>query len=65
VPVATPVTTPVDEPTDATDVLLLLHVPDIAVLVSVAVLPWQSVNVPVITPVPETVYNVAVPGIVL
>ncbi len=47
VPEATPVTTPVDEPTVAIAVLLLLHVPPDVALLSVVVLPWQTLAVPV------------------
>ena len=48
VPAATPVTTPVRVPTVAMDVLRLLHVPPVAVSISVEVVPTQNDVVPVI-----------------
>jgi hypothetical protein len=45
-PDATPLTTPVDEPTVAMAVLLLDHVPPLAVLVSVVEPPTQATAVP-------------------
>lgn len=64
-PVVTPLTIPLVNPTVATAVLLLVHVPVIAVFVSVVVKPVHKVNVPVITPAPDGEYKVAVPGTVL
>ena len=42
VPFATPVTIPVDEPTDATAVLLLLHVPPAETSLNEPRLPWHT-----------------------
>lgn len=48
-PPAIAVTSPVDASTDATDVLLLVHVPLVGVVESVAVDPVQRLVGPVIT----------------
>ena len=50
VPPLTPLTIPDDVPTVATAVLLLLHVPPIALLLNVVVDDWHTVIVPVIDP---------------
>ena len=49
-PAFTAVSIPVAEPTDATAALLLLHVPPVVVLPSVAIEPAHSEVVPVIAP---------------
>ena len=49
VPAALPLTTPADV-TDATDGLLLLHVPPVVVLLRVPVRPTHNVVVPVMVP---------------
>ena len=41
-----PVTSPLTDPMEATDGLLLVHVPNAVASVSVVVVPWQSENVP-------------------
>ncbi len=48
VPAATPVTTPVAVPTVAIPGLPLLHVPPLVALLSVVVLPIQTVDVPIV-----------------
>lgn len=45
-PAATPATTPLADPTEATDGLLLLHVPPVDALVSVMVDPTQTDDAP-------------------
>lgn len=59
-PVATAVTTPVEEPMVATVVVLLLHVPPVAVLVSVAVPAGQSVVVPEMVPAVGRLFTITV-----
>ena len=57
-PVAIPLTTPEADPTDATDALLLLHVPPVVALASVVAALVQTESVPVIAlalPVAPTV----------
>jgi hypothetical protein len=60
VPADTPNTTPPVEPTDATSVLLLLHVPPDEVSLNVAVDPEQNPETPLIAPGAEWILTTVV-----